>query len=163
MKKFFSKKSDVTALQKEALDKLRLHFVFNSLNAIRYLIKKQPDTAYDMVYDLATYLRGCSESIVEETPVSVEEELSFAKAYARLEEVQRSRLKVDWQAQSIEGYVKRGSVYSVIEQLLKQEVFAVKEERSLLVKTDCEKALICVSVVETGTTVEIPIQYKEEK
>ena len=115
------------------------------------------------MYDLATYLRGCSESIVEDTPVTVEEELSFAKAYASLEEVQRSRLKVDWQAQSIEGYVKRGSVYSVIEQLLKQEVFAAKEERILLVKTDCEKALICVSVVETGTTVEIPIQYKEEK
>lgn len=163
MKKLFHKKVDETALKKETLDKLRLHFVFNSLNAIRYLIKKQPDVAYDMVYDLAKYLRGCSESIIEDGLVPVEEELSFAKAYVSLEEVQRSRLKVEWQADEIEGFVKRGSVYGRIEELLKREIFVVKEERTLLVRTVSEKALICIGVVETGTMVEIPIQNEEEK
>lgn len=150
--------TDEAIVRRETLDKLRLHFVFNSLNAIRYLIKKQPDTAYDMVYDLAKYLRGCTEAIISEDMVPVEEELSFAKAYVSLEEIQRSRLSVSWQIENCAGFVKPGSIYQEAERLLKQEVFCCKEPRTFLAMSDTERALIQLCIVETGETVEIPIQ-----
>ena len=37
------------------ISQIQPHFVYNALNAIRAMIKKEPDRAYDMVYDFAGY------------------------------------------------------------------------------------------------------------
>jgi LytS/YehU family sensor histidine kinase len=65
------------------------------LAAIRYLIKKDPDTAYDMIYDFSNYLRGNIEALVEEGPVSLYQELEHVKAYVQMEQVRfKERLHV---------------------------------------------------------------------
>lgn len=153
----------VQEIKKEALDGLRLHFIFNTLNAIRFLIKKEPETAYDMVYDLAQYIRGSSDLIMCQSAAPLKEELAYARAYTRLEMVQRKQLKFCWQVEETEGYVVRGSIYSELERLLKQEVYGKREERTFIVsKTDSEAA-ICVCIKETNQNSMIPIYKQEEE
>ena len=97
----------VQEIQKQTLERLRLHFIFNTLNAIRFLIKKEPETAYDMVYALAKYIRGRSELIVCQDMVPIEEELDYARSYARLALAQRPQLRLWLQVQVITGYCRR--------------------------------------------------------
>ena len=155
--------TDVAAIQRDTLEKLRPHFIFNTLNAIRYQMKEQPEVAYDMVYDLGKYLRGSCKAIVGKEWIPVEEELGFAKAYARLEEIQKNRLTVSWQVLSDDGWVEAGSIYTAVEALLKQEVYTSREPRTLVVTGDREQSLIRVYIKENGKELVIPVQKEKGK
>lgn len=153
----------VQEIKKETLDSLRLHFIFNTLNAIRFLIKKEPETAYDMVYDLAQYIRGCSDAIMCQDAVSLKEELACATAYAALEMTQRNHLKLCWQVEATEGYVPRGSIYRELERLFKQEVYGKREERPFVVSRMGSEASLCICIKETNQNSLIPIYKQEEE
>lgn len=153
----------VQEIRKETLDSLRLHFIFNTLNAIRFLIKKEPETAYDMVYDLAQYIRGCSDAIMCQDAAPLKEELDCAKAYAALEMTQRKHLKLCWQVEETEGYVPRGSIYRELERLFKQEVYGKRTERTFVVSRNGSEASLCICIKETNQNSAIPIYKQEEE
>ena len=47
-----------------AMEELRFHFFFNSLNSIRYMIHRDQDLAYSMVHDLAIFMRGQLDAVL---------------------------------------------------------------------------------------------------
>ena len=40
------------------VSQIQPHFIYNTLNSIRTLIRLEPEQAYDMVYDFSNYLRA---------------------------------------------------------------------------------------------------------
>jgi len=153
----------VQEIQKQTLERLRLHFIFNTLNAIRFLIKKEPETAYDMVYALAKYIRGRSELIVCQDMVPIEEELDYARSYARLELAQRQQLRLCWEVKEIKGYALRGSICGEMERLLKQEVYGSRENRTLVVTNADSEAAICLCIQEVNLNSLVPVYKREEE
>ncbi len=109
-----------------------------------------------MVYLLAKYLVGKCDSLVNYDIVPVEEELNYAHAYAKLEEIQRGRLTVNWNVKGITGFVRPGSIYQEIEKLLKEEVFVSRECRTLEVYGMNERPGICIRIKEVDKLAIVP-------
>ena len=75
---------------------LQPHFLFNSLNSISALVKRQPDKAREMVLQLSEFLRGTIRKNQLEW-VSVEEEVMYLRLFMAIEMVRFGhRLKVDF-------------------------------------------------------------------
>lgn len=62
------------------------HFLFNSLNSINALVKKNPEQARDMIAKLSDLLRMSLESR-DEMLVPLKEELELARLYLEIEEI----------------------------------------------------------------------------
>jgi two-component system sensor histidine kinase AlgZ len=77
--------------------KMRPHFLFNTLNSIISLMKKDPDTARKMLLNLSELLRA---SLKEEevSMYSFKEEINLCKKYLDIEKIRLAdRLQVNWQ------------------------------------------------------------------
>jgi two-component system sensor histidine kinase AlgZ len=76
--------------------KMRPHFLFNTLNSIISLIKKEPETAKKMIFNLSELLRA---SIKEEVNFmySLKEEIGLCEKYLEIEKIRLgNRLIVTW-------------------------------------------------------------------
>ncbi len=80
----------------EALQaRIRPHFLFNSLNAIIGLIRRQPRVAEEALEDLADLFRTNLESTGAAVPFT--EELAIARRYLHIEKLRLGeRLRVEW-------------------------------------------------------------------
>lgn len=137
---------------KEAYEKLRLHFVYNSMNAVKYYIRKNPKAAVSMIDNMAVFLRGNVENALEEKWISLTEELKLARAYAELECAGNRRLTVEWLLASEEGEVLSGSIYRSIEKMVKKYVYE-----------NGEACIIWIIYEEDGSAVCVWAEGKEEK
>lgn len=143
-------------IYKEAYEMLRLHFVYNSMNAIKYYIGREPETASLMVSDLAVFLRGSVENALAEKMIPLSEELKFAHAYAELEKFRSRKWSLLWQVNVSEGYVPSGCIYRCVEKFIKTYILSAEEARTLCV-TDMAGEAIRIQIRETKETELIPI------
>lgn len=154
------KMDDLNRVEKEyymaAYEKLRLHFVYNAMNAIKYYIPKEPETASLMIGDLADFLRGSVENALGEKMIPLKEELRFAHSYAELESLRSRKLQLEWEAENEEGEVLSGSIYRGIEKMLRKHVFTASFPRTLRVWEAGEDA-VCIEIVEKEEKVLIPV------
>lgn len=79
-------------MKKQDVEELRPHFIFNAMNTIRFLIRKDPDAAYARLYDLARYMRENLDKAVSGGDITLEEELTYANSYLQLEQMMRKSL-----------------------------------------------------------------------
>lgn len=70
------------------------HFLFNTLNTIASLIRRQPDYAEQAVLDLADLLRS---ALTHRDSITLDEELELTRRYLAIESLRLGeRLRVDW-------------------------------------------------------------------
>ncbi len=80
--------------------RIRPHFLFNSLNTIASLIRRQPQRAEDAVEDLADLFRHTLNNVEARLPFSTEMEI--ACRYLDMEQLRLGeRLKVEWDIDAI--------------------------------------------------------------
>lgn len=154
-----AKKSELLEVKKKTIDELRMHFVFNALNNTRFMIKNEPDNAYEAVYNIAKFLRGSIDSIVMETDQLLEEELIFARAYLALEKLQKPRLSYEINVDDDEGYVKAGSIYRAVERMLKKYVYASKEDKILTLSREFNSIIVAIKNIDDQESIEIYEDY----
>ena len=95
--------------------------------------------------------------------VPIEEELDYARSYARLELAQRQQLRLCWEVKEIKGYALRGSICGEMERLLKQEVYGSRENRTLVVTNADSEAAICLCIQEVNLNSLVPVYKREEE
>lgn len=154
---------EVTRIKRETAEELRPHFVFNMMNVIRYLIRTDPDKAYTAIYDLAKYMQGNLDKVVSGGDILLQEELTHARAYLNLEQVQRRKLSVKWNVQETDGYVPRGSIIEALTALLKQDPESGRQERTLSVEYIPGEKKIKVFIAETGMEAEIFVDRRDDR
>lgn len=70
------------------------HFIFNSLNTIRYFVRTQPDKARDLLLSLSEIFQ---RSLKSGDFVTLKEELAYVEAYLALEKARLDeRLNIQW-------------------------------------------------------------------
>ncbi len=74
------------------------HFLFNTLNTIASLIRRQPDCAEQAVLDLADLLRS---ALSDHDAITLNEELELTRCYLAIENLRLGeRLRIEWQLDS---------------------------------------------------------------
>ena len=66
---------------------IKPHFIYNTLNSIRALVRIDPETAYNTIYDFSTYLRENLRSLEDVDVIPFSQELKHVKAYVNIEEI----------------------------------------------------------------------------
>jgi len=88
--------SRVNALQA----RIRPHFLFNSMNTIAALTRKDPALAEEAVEDLADLFRASLRD--SSTPLTLKEEMEIARIYQRIEQLRLGdRLRVVWKVKTL--------------------------------------------------------------
>lgn len=154
---------EVVRIRREVAETLRPHFVFNTMNGIRYLIRTEPDKAYTAIYDLAKYMQENLDKAVIGGEIPLEEELSYAKSYLNLEQMQRRKLNVKWSVQDADGYVPCGCISEAVVTLLKKDPESARQERTLSVEKVANEKKIKIFVAETGMETEILVSGEDDK
>lgn len=89
----YNKSSKAAALSKELseinmslmLSQIKPHFLYNALNTIKYLTKKDPKAAETAIVDFSQFLRANMDSLSQKEPVAFEVELNHIKNYVSIE------------------------------------------------------------------------------
>ena len=103
---------------------IRPHFIYNSLNSIRALIRIDPEAAYKAVYDFSTHLRANLSFGKENDLIPFADELKNMKAYLSIEKFRLGdRLQVQLHIQKADFPVPRLSIQPLIENAVKHGIW----------------------------------------
>lgn len=152
-KETIEKENDLQKISREAeLYKLRQqlqpHFLFNSLNSINALIRRQPEEARKMVQQLSEFLRGTLKR-EDYQFVTFEEELEYLRLYLDIEKVRFGyRLKTDFDTteESLSGKIPPLILQPLMENAIKFGLYGTTGEVKIALKAAMEEHYLVVSI-----------------
>ncbi len=98
VEKYMQKEEENSRLKIDILlAQIQPHFLYNSLTTIKFLCKRDPDTAEQAVTDFTEYLRHNMESLTMDRPIPFESELEHVRGYLALQQLRfKDELKVEY-------------------------------------------------------------------
>lgn len=135
--------------------KMKPHFLFNTINSIMYLIKKNPEMAKKMLLNLSDILRASLKD-EKEYISSIYEEITLAKKYLEIEKIRlEEKLIVNWNIDDkiLHYNIPKLLLQPLIENAVVHGVQSLSNESSIEIK-------IHLNMLE-HIVVEIKNQYNE--
>ena len=122
---------------KVMLSQIKPHFLFNTLNIIRSLVIKQPDTAVEAIDHFADYLRENMATLDENQCVRFTEELHHVENYIYIEKLRfGDHLNVEYDIRSSEFKLPPLSLQILVENAVKHGISPKEEPGTVKIKTD---------------------------
>ena len=140
---------------RQLIESLRPHFVFNMMNILRYIIKKDANKACDMVYDLSIYMRCKLSGLEPEENISFEEEWNNVQAYLRLEQTSLPYLEFSADVKGDDHLIRRGALLEIVEKLVKEQVRVTREKRTLYITDEEGLQTIKAMIKEIGVCIQL--------
>jgi len=98
------------------MDQIQPHFLFNTLSAIRILIKMEPEMAYDAMYDFSKYLRANIDNVNNIDGIDFASEVEHIKSYVNIEKIRfGDRVNAVYDIQCDDFFVPPLSIQSLVE------------------------------------------------
>lgn len=105
------------------MHKIQPHFIYNVLMSIRYFVKKDPQVAYDMIYDFSNYLRSNVERLEKVDCIMWSEELKHIEAYVRIEKMRfKERLNIVYEIEGGDFAIPPLTVEPIVENAVKHGI-----------------------------------------
>lgn len=119
------------------LSQIQPHFMYNALNTIKSLVKREPDKAEKAVIDFSMYLRGNMDALSQVDPIPFKEELAHVKHYCNIEQLRfGDKLDIFYEIGPDEFYVPVLSVQPIVENAIKHGVTKKAEGGSVTIITE---------------------------
>jgi LytS/YehU family sensor histidine kinase len=135
---------------------LQPHFLFNTLNAIVTLVRKDPDQAEEMIVRLSDFLRLTLDASGKQL-VTLKEELEFIKAYLSIEEVRfggRLQYRDDIPSELLDAEVPMLLLQPLVENSVRHG-FSRYEDASLLqISARLQGNILTVTVTDDAAPLE---------
>ena len=130
---------------------IRPHFIYNTLNSIRALIKIDPEAAMRTVNDFSTYLHSNLEHVVDRKLIPFSEELRHVRAYLNIEQVRfEERLQVEMDIQAKSFCVPPLSIQPLVENAVKHGICRKMSGGTVTIRSYEKKDSYVVEVVDDG-------------
>ena len=105
------------------VSQIQPHFMYNSLNAIYYLIGQDPERAQEAVSTFSDYLRQNVNSLRNDAPVRFSEEIGHTEAYLYLEKMRfEDMLEIESHIEADDFVVPALSIQPLVENAVKHGV-----------------------------------------
>lgn len=168
----FSKAKEAARLSKELseinmtlmLSQIQPHFLYNALNTIKYLIKKDPKTAETAIVKFSNYLRANMDSLTQKEPISFEKELEHVENYASIERLRfGERLKVSYDIGYSDFVIPPLTIQPIVENAIKHGVNQRADGGEVKVTTldDGENAVVIVE--DNGVGFDITKRHEDNR
>ena len=144
------------------LSQIKPHFLYNVLNTIYHLYRKEPETAQDAVSSFAEYLRCNMLSIEKSEPIPFAEEYQHIQTYLSLEQIRfRDKLDVIYDVEVTDFKLPPLTVEPLVENAVKHGVTKKRGGGSVTVSTRRTDECVLVTVADTGVGFD-PNTYMED-
>lgn len=120
------------------ISQIQPHFLYNALNTIKSLIRRNPKTAEEAVIDFAYYLRGNMDSLSHTEPIPFRTELDHIRHYCKIELLRFSdKLHIEYDIETDSFSVPTLSIQPLVENAIKHGVTKRPEGGTVQIHT-CE-------------------------
>ncbi len=127
----FTKAQKAAELEKEIseinttlmLSQIQPHFLYNALNTIKYLTKKDPKKAEDAIVKFSGYLRANMDSLTQKEPIPFEKEFKHVQNYIDIEKLRfGDRLNTEYEIETEDFDVPPLTIQPIVENAIKYGV-----------------------------------------
>ena len=144
------------------LSQIKPHFLYNVLNSIYHLYRKEPETAQEAVSSFAEYLRCNMLSIEKNEPIPFSEEYQHIQTYLSLEQIRfRGKLDVVYDVEVTDFKVPPLTVEPLVENAVKHGVTKKRGGGIVTISTNRTDEGIQITVADTGVGFD-PNRYMED-
>lgn len=132
------------------LSQIKPHFLYNTLNSIRTLIRTDSDTADHLVYNFSRFLRSNMQSINSAKLIPFSRELDHINSYVKIEETCFPKLTVQFDIQVHNFSVPPLSIQPLVENAIKHGVLKKAAGGTVYLRTYEQPDAYCVEVQDSG-------------
>ncbi len=105
------------------LSQIQPHFLYNALNTIKYLTKKDPKKAEGAIVKFSSYLRANMDSLTQKEPISFDKEFEHVKNYIDIEQLRfGERLNIEYDITVSEFRLPPLTIQPIVENAIKYGV-----------------------------------------
>lgn len=133
------------------VSQIQPHFLYNALNTIKSLIRRNPKAAEEAVIDFSYYLRGNMDSLSHTEPIPFQTELDHIRHYCKIELLRFSdKLHIEYDIETDHFSVPALSIQPLVENAIKHGVTKRPEGGSVWIHTCEENESYIVRVEDNG-------------
>lgn len=133
------------------ISQIQPHFLYNALNTIKSLIRRDPKTAEKAVIDFSYYLRGNMDSLTHSEPIPFRTELQHIQYYCNIELLRFSdKLKIEYDIEEEHFTVPTLSIQPLVENAIKHGVTKRPEGGTVTISTRKDAQNYVVQVSDDG-------------
>ena len=141
---------------------IRPHFILNTLGAIRSTIRRDPNKAYDLLYDFSKYIRKNMEEKDYSKKVPFMEEMDYIQTYLKLEKIRfEERIQVVYDIQVRDFWILPLTIQPFVENAVKHGLLEKQEGGVVKISTIEEDKYIVIKVEDDGVGFDTDIFWKE--
>ena len=135
---------------------IRPHFIYNTLNSIRTLIRLDPKAAQQAVYDFSIYLRSNLDNVGDRELIPFSEELRHIRTYLDIEKIRfEERLNVVMDIQTSMFLVPPLSIQPLVENAVKHGICTKVSGGTVTIRSYEEKNVYVVEVEDDGAGIDV--------
>ena len=144
------------------LSQIKPHFLYNVLNTIYHLYRKEPETAQEAVSSFAEYLRCNMLSIEKSEPIPFAEEYQHIQTYLSLEQIRfRGKLDVIYDVEVTDFKLPPLTIEPLVENAVKHGVTKKRGGGRVTVSTRRTDDGVLITIADTGVGFD-PDTYMED-
>lgn len=133
------------------LSQIQPHFLYNALNTIKYLTKKDPKAAESAIVKFSNYLRANMDSLTQKEPIPFTQELEHVKNYISIECLRfGERLKVEYDIQYDDFVIPPLTIQPIAENAIKHGINQRVNGGTLKISSYKEDGKIFVVIEDNG-------------
>ncbi|MBR5572810.1 MAG: histidine kinase [Oscillospiraceae bacterium] len=133
------------------LSQIKPHFLYNVLNTIYHLYRKEPEMAQEAVSSFAEYLRCNMLSIEKSEPIPFSEEYQHIRTYLSLEQIRfRDKLDVVYDVEVSDFKLPPLTVEPLVENAVKHGVTKKRGGGTVTISTRRTAAGVQITVADNG-------------
>jgi sensor histidine kinase YesM len=105
------------------LSQIQPHFMYNALNTIKYLTKKDPKAAENAIVRFSSYLRANMDSLTQKEPIPFTKEMDHVENYVAIERLRfGDRLNVEYDIQYSNFNIPSLTIQPIAENAIKHGI-----------------------------------------
>ncbi len=138
------------------LSQIQPHFLYNALNTIKYLTKKDPKKAESAIVKFSSYLRANMDSLTQKEPISFEKEFGHVKNYIDIEQLRfGDRLNIEYYTDVTDFSIPPLTIQPIVENAIKYGVNQRPEGGTVKIITKEDEDNIYVIIEDNGVGFDI--------
>lgn len=133
------------------LSQIKPHFLYNSLNTLGYLCKKDPDIAAEGIEHFSRYLRSNTEFLGETLLVPFTQELKHLEDYLYLEKLRfGERVQVDYELEVTDFLIPTLTIQPLVENAIRHGITKQQAGGTIKIRTRKENDEIILVISDDG-------------
>jgi sensor histidine kinase YesM len=137
-------------------NQIKPHFIYNSLNTIMWMSKRDQNQTYRLLQNFSDYLRGNFHFSEEEKEVSFEEEMKLTEAYLELEKARfGDKINVVWEIGTSDVQLPRLTLQPLVENAVRHGVCKNENGGTITIRVSEQEQTVQIQVCDDGPGFEL--------